>query len=88
MPGALTPTEVVTAWSAGADMVKVFPCGALGALYIKSLKAPLPQIELVPTVEFSKYRGKFYRSRIGGYWCEADLVDIKQFAPAEREGDG
>jgi 2-dehydro-3-deoxyphosphogluconate aldolase/(4S)-4-hydroxy-2-oxoglutarate aldolase len=50
MPGALTPTEVVTAWSAGADMVKVFPCGAMGgASYIKSLKAPLPQIELVPT---------------------------------------
>jgi len=50
MPGALTPTEVVTAWNAGADFVKVFPCGAVGgAGYIKSLKAPLPQIELVPT---------------------------------------
>jgi len=50
MPGALTPTEVVNAWTAGADFVKVFPCGALGgASYIKSLKAPLPQIELVPT---------------------------------------
>src|SRR5262249_1915586 len=49
-PGALTPTEVVTAWKAGADMVKVFPCNAAGgASYIKSLKAPLPQIELVPT---------------------------------------
>src|SRR6202166_624004 len=41
MPGALTPTEVVTAWEAGADFVKVFPCGAVGgAKYIKSLKAP------------------------------------------------
>ncbi|HYG98533.1 MAG TPA: bifunctional 4-hydroxy-2-oxoglutarate aldolase/2-dehydro-3-deoxy-phosphogluconate aldolase [Terriglobales bacterium] len=50
MPGALTPTEVVTAWQAGADFVKVFPCGAVGgAKYIKSLKAPLPQVELVPT---------------------------------------
>src|ERR1041384_1868092 len=50
MPGALTPTEIVTAWNAGADFVKVFPCGAMGgASYIKSLKAPLPQIELVPT---------------------------------------
>src|SRR5688572_31100408 len=47
MPGALTPTEVVHAWSAGADFVKVFPAGAVGgASYIKSLKAPLPQIEL------------------------------------------
>ena len=50
MPGALTPTEVVTAWEAGADVVKVFPCSALGgAKYLKALKAPLPQIELIPT---------------------------------------
>ncbi len=49
-PGALTPTEVVTAWEAGADAVKVFPCSALGgAAYLKALKAPLPQIELIPT---------------------------------------
>jgi 2-dehydro-3-deoxyphosphogluconate aldolase/(4S)-4-hydroxy-2-oxoglutarate aldolase len=49
-PGALTPTEVVTAWQAGADMVKVFPCGNLGGpQYIKALKGPLPQIEMVPT---------------------------------------
>ena len=49
-PGALTPTEVVTAWEAGADAVKVFPCSALGgASYLKALKAPLPQIELIPT---------------------------------------
>jgi 2-dehydro-3-deoxyphosphogluconate aldolase/(4S)-4-hydroxy-2-oxoglutarate aldolase len=50
IPGALTPTEVVAAWSAGADVVKIFPCGALGgASYIKSLKAPLPQVEMIPT---------------------------------------
>ena len=50
MPGALTPTEVVTAWEAGADVVKVFPCSALGgAKYLKALKAPLPQIEMIPT---------------------------------------
>jgi 2-dehydro-3-deoxyphosphogluconate aldolase/(4S)-4-hydroxy-2-oxoglutarate aldolase len=49
-PGALTPTEVATAWSAGADMVKVFPAGPVGGpKYIKALKGPLPQIELVPT---------------------------------------
>ncbi len=49
-PGALTPTEVLTAWEAGADAVKVFPCGSLGgAKYLKSLKAPLPQVELIPT---------------------------------------
>lgn len=48
--GALTPTEVVEAWGAGADLVKVFPADAMGgARYIKSLKAPMPHIELVPT---------------------------------------
>lgn len=50
MPGALTPTEILTAWEAGADAVKVFPCGNVGgAKYIKSLKAPFPHIEMVPT---------------------------------------
>lgn len=50
MPGALTPTEILAAWEAGADAVKVFPCGALGgAKYIKAVKAPFPQIQLVPT---------------------------------------
>lgn len=50
VPGALTPTEVMTAWNAGATMVKVFPVEALGgARYIKALKAPLPQVLLVPT---------------------------------------
>jgi 2-dehydro-3-deoxyphosphogluconate aldolase/(4S)-4-hydroxy-2-oxoglutarate aldolase len=50
MAGALTPTEVITAWNAGADLVKVFPCGQVGgAKYIKALKGPLPQIPLVPT---------------------------------------
>jgi 2-dehydro-3-deoxyphosphogluconate aldolase / (4S)-4-hydroxy-2-oxoglutarate aldolase len=50
LPGALTPTEVVTAWEAGADMVKIFPCGNMGgAKYLKALKGPLPHIEMVPT---------------------------------------
>jgi 2-dehydro-3-deoxyphosphogluconate aldolase/(4S)-4-hydroxy-2-oxoglutarate aldolase len=50
MAGALTPTEVIEAWTAGSDFVKVFPCGQVGgAKYIKALKAPLPQIPLVPT---------------------------------------
>ncbi len=50
MAGALTPTEVITAWEAGSDFVKVFPCGQVGgAKYIKALKGPLPQVPLVPT---------------------------------------
>jgi 2-dehydro-3-deoxyphosphogluconate aldolase/(4S)-4-hydroxy-2-oxoglutarate aldolase len=48
--GALTPTEIITAWEAGSDFVKVFPCSALGGpSYIRALRAPLPQIPLVPT---------------------------------------
>ena len=48
LPGALTPTEVVTAWSAGADFVKVFPCGPVGGdRYIKALHASLPQVPLI-----------------------------------------
>jgi 2-dehydro-3-deoxyphosphogluconate aldolase/(4S)-4-hydroxy-2-oxoglutarate aldolase len=48
--GALTPTEVITAWGAGADFVKIFPCGPVGgAKYIKALKGPLPDIPMVPT---------------------------------------
>jgi 2-dehydro-3-deoxyphosphogluconate aldolase/(4S)-4-hydroxy-2-oxoglutarate aldolase len=50
MAGALTPTEVIAAWKAGSDLVKVFPCGNVGgAKYIKALKAPLPQVPMVPT---------------------------------------
>jgi 2-dehydro-3-deoxyphosphogluconate aldolase / (4S)-4-hydroxy-2-oxoglutarate aldolase len=49
MPGALTPTEIVTAWSAGADIVKVFPANHFGPTYFKDLKGPLPHIRLTPT---------------------------------------
>src|ERR1700724_158862 len=49
-PGALTPTEVLTAWDAGADIVKIFPCGNVGgAKYIKALRGPFPHIEMIPT---------------------------------------
>jgi 2-dehydro-3-deoxyphosphogluconate aldolase / (4S)-4-hydroxy-2-oxoglutarate aldolase len=50
LPGALTPTEVITAWKAGADMVKIFPCSAVGgAKYLRALRGPLPQVKMVPT---------------------------------------
>ncbi len=49
-PGALTPTEILTAWEAGADFVKVFPCANMGgAKYIKAVKAPLPHVLMIPT---------------------------------------
>jgi 2-dehydro-3-deoxyphosphogluconate aldolase/(4S)-4-hydroxy-2-oxoglutarate aldolase len=49
IPGALTPTEILTAWQAGSDMVKVFPADLGGPGYIKAVLAPLPQVRLVPT---------------------------------------
>jgi 2-dehydro-3-deoxyphosphogluconate aldolase/(4S)-4-hydroxy-2-oxoglutarate aldolase len=50
IPGALTPTEVITAWHAGADYVKIFPCSAMGgASYLKSVLAPFPFLKLIPT---------------------------------------
>jgi 2-dehydro-3-deoxyphosphogluconate aldolase/(4S)-4-hydroxy-2-oxoglutarate aldolase len=49
LPGALTPTEIVTAWRAGADVVKVFPARTFGPRYIADLRAPLPQVPLMPT---------------------------------------
>ena len=84
-PGALTPTEVVRAWNAGADAVKVFPAGAVGgASYLKALKAPLPQIELIPTGGVSlKTAADFIKAGAMALGVGADLVDMK----ALREGN-
>lgn len=84
MPGALTPTEVVRAWQAGADVVKIFPCGALGgAKYLKSLKAPLPQVELMPTGGVSlSTAAAFIEAGAFALGVGAELVDTK----AIREG--
>jgi 2-dehydro-3-deoxyphosphogluconate aldolase/(4S)-4-hydroxy-2-oxoglutarate aldolase len=84
LPGALTPTEVVHAWNLGADAVKVFPAGAVGgASYLKSLKAPLPEIELVPTGGVSlKTAGDFIKAGAMALGVGADLVDLV----ALREG--
>ncbi|HWG45501.1 MAG TPA: bifunctional 4-hydroxy-2-oxoglutarate aldolase/2-dehydro-3-deoxy-phosphogluconate aldolase [Gemmataceae bacterium] len=49
MPGAFTPTEILTAWEAGADIVKVFPAEVLGPSFFKAMRGPLPQIRLMPT---------------------------------------
>src|SRR5499427_1595352 len=48
MPGAFTPTEILTAWEAGADIVKVFPAEVLGPAYFKAVHGPLPQVRLMP----------------------------------------
>jgi 2-dehydro-3-deoxyphosphogluconate aldolase/(4S)-4-hydroxy-2-oxoglutarate aldolase len=79
LPGALTPTEVLGAWQAGADFVKVFPAGALGgASYLKALKAPFPQIELVPTGGVSlDTAAAFIQAGAAALGVGADLVDLK-----------
>jgi 2-dehydro-3-deoxyphosphogluconate aldolase/(4S)-4-hydroxy-2-oxoglutarate aldolase len=84
LPGALTPTEILTAWQAGADIVKVFPAGAMGgANYVRSLKAPFPQIEMIPTGGVSlKTALEFLAAGAYGLGVGADLVDVQ----AHREG--
>jgi 2-dehydro-3-deoxyphosphogluconate aldolase/(4S)-4-hydroxy-2-oxoglutarate aldolase len=79
LPGALTPTEVVAAWEAGADMVKVFPCSALGgASYIKALKGPLPQIDLIPTGGVNlDTAAEFIQAGAAALGVGGDLVDLK-----------
>lgn len=86
-PGALTPTEVVTAWQAGADAVKVFPCGAVGgAKYLASLKAPLPQIEMIPTGGVSLVTAaSFIAAGAFALGVGADLVDLKAIRSGEPE---
>ena len=77
MPGCLTPTEVVQAWTAGADVVKIFPCGAMGgASYIKALKAPFPQIALMPTGGVSlKTAADFIKAGSFALGVGSDLID-------------
>lgn len=86
MPGAMTPSEVVSAWKAGADLVKVFPANAVGGpSYLKALKAPLPQIQLVPTGGVSlKTAADFIKAGAAALGVGADLVDTA----ALRAGEG
>ncbi len=79
-PGALTPTEVVRAWRAGSSMVKIFPCSAVGgAGYVRALKAPLPQIDLLPTGGVSlETVGDFIQAGASAVGAGADLADLKR----------
>jgi len=82
MPGALTPTEVITAWKAGSDMVKIFPCSAVGgAKYLKALKAPLPQVKMMPTGGVSLATvHEFIAAGAAALGIGGELVDIKALA--------
>ena len=76
IPGALTPTEILTAWECGADIVKVFPATAVGPRYFKDVKGPLPQIDLMPTggVDLDN-AGDFIRAGACAIAVGGNLVD-------------
>src|SRR6202162_887396 len=85
-PGALTPTEVLTAWDAGADIVKIFPAGNLGGpKYIKALKGPFPHIEMIPTGGVNlETAGEFLKAgacavAVGGELCDAKTIQEGRF---------
>jgi 2-dehydro-3-deoxyphosphogluconate aldolase / (4S)-4-hydroxy-2-oxoglutarate aldolase len=86
-PGALTPTEVVNAWQAGADAVKVFPCSAVGgAKYIKALKAPFPQIEMIPTGGVNlETLGDFLRAGACAVAVGGELIDSANVRAGKHE---
>ena len=87
LAGALTPTEVMMAWNAGADFVKIFPCGNVGgAKYIKALKGPFPQIPLVPTggVNLST-AGEFIEAGASALGVGGELVEAEALKSGKAE---
>jgi 2-dehydro-3-deoxyphosphogluconate aldolase/(4S)-4-hydroxy-2-oxoglutarate aldolase len=86
MPGAFTPTEVVAAWEAGADVVKIFPSDIGGAKYLKAIKAPLPHIRMMPTGGVTLETAKDFLAAgacslgIGGNLVEQSAVQNRDFA--------
>jgi 2-dehydro-3-deoxyphosphogluconate aldolase / (4S)-4-hydroxy-2-oxoglutarate aldolase len=80
--GALTPTEVLAAWQAGADIVKIFPCGAVGGpKYIRALKAPFPEIEMIPTGGVTlETTAEFLKAGACAVAVGSDLIDAKTMA--------
>ncbi len=78
MPGCFSPTEIVTAWQAGADMVKLFPAEIGGPAFVKALKAPLPQVEIVPVggVDLNT-AAEFVRSGAAALGVGSSLINQK-----------
>jgi 2-dehydro-3-deoxyphosphogluconate aldolase/(4S)-4-hydroxy-2-oxoglutarate aldolase len=78
IPGALTPTEVIAAWKAGADLVKIFPCSAVGgAKYLRALRGPLPQIKMLPTGGVSLATvGEYISAGAAALGVGTELVDM------------
>lgn len=84
IPGALTPTEIVTAWKAGADMIKVFPANSMGGPpYIRSLRGPLPSIEFITTGGVTEENaGAYINAGACAVGVGGDLIDLQ----AVRDG--
>ena len=82
IPGALTPTEILTAWEAGADLVKVFPIAQVGGpAYIRAIQGPLPHIPLVPTGGVNlQNAGEFIKAGAAAIAAGGELVDKKAVA--------
>ncbi|MCK4393813.1 bifunctional 4-hydroxy-2-oxoglutarate aldolase/2-dehydro-3-deoxy-phosphogluconate aldolase [Candidatus Bipolaricaulota bacterium] len=86
IPGAMSPTEILTAWEAGADMVKVFPASVLGPSYLKAIRGPLPQIPLVPTGGITADNaGEFIHAGAAVVCAGGWLVDKKAVATGHYE---
>jgi 2-dehydro-3-deoxyphosphogluconate aldolase / (4S)-4-hydroxy-2-oxoglutarate aldolase len=86
MPGAFTPTEILTAWESGADYVKVFPSSVVGPKYIKDIKAPLPHIPLVPTGGVSiENAGEFIQAGSAALGVGSALVNNKVIEAGQFE---
>ena len=85
-PGAFTPTEILCAWEAGADIVKVFPADVLGSAYFKAMRGPLPQIRLMPTggVDLNT-AGEFLRAGACCLGVGSQMVDPKAVIREEYE---
>jgi 2-dehydro-3-deoxyphosphogluconate aldolase/(4S)-4-hydroxy-2-oxoglutarate aldolase len=81
VPGAFTPTEILTAWESGADLVKLFPATAVGPKYIKDIKGPLPQIPICPTggVDVNN-TADFIKAGAAAVAAGTSLVDSKALA--------
>ncbi len=86
VPGCFTPTEILAAWDAGADIVKVFPAGVVGPQYLKDIKGPFPQIRLTPTGGVTlENTAEFIRAGAACVSVATALVDKK--ALAEKKFD-
>jgi len=87
MPGCFSPTEILAAWDAGADVVKVFPATALGPSYFKDLRGPMPQVRLMPTGGVSlENAGEWIRAGAVAIGVGSALVDPKLVAAGNYDG--